>query len=135
MNFLEDVPVVRRIDTNRDDLFAVELVGHVRAPDAENLFGLFEAACAQHPRIDVLVRLVDHDGVDWADIAADTLKQGSAEAVDHVGRCAIIGESNWSDRMQGWLAAPSTVEIRHFPADSEADAWAWLDAHEKPADV
>ena len=135
MNFLEDVPVVRRIDTDRADLLAVELVGHVRAPDVENLFGLFEAACAQHPRIDVLVRLVDHDGVDWADIAADTLRQGSAEMADHVRRCAIIGEPSWSDRVQGWLAAPSTVEIRHFPADGETGAWTWLGAREKPADV
>ena len=69
MNFLESVPAIRRIETDRDDLFAIDVVGHVSAADGENLFGLLEAAYALHPAIDVLVRLVDHDGVDWADIA------------------------------------------------------------------
>ncbi|TJV02209.1 MAG: STAS/SEC14 domain-containing protein, partial [Mesorhizobium sp.] len=62
MNYLEDVPAVRRIDTDRDDLFAIDVVGHVTAADAENLFGLLEAAYALHPKIDVLVRLIDHEG-------------------------------------------------------------------------
>ena len=27
MNFLESVPAIRRIDTDRDDLFAIDVVG------------------------------------------------------------------------------------------------------------
>ena len=53
MNFLDTVPAIRRIDTDRDDLFAIDVVGYVSAADAENLFGLLEAAYALHPRIDV----------------------------------------------------------------------------------
>ena len=43
MNSLEPVPAVRRIDTDRDDLCAFEIVGHVTAADVENLFGLLKA--------------------------------------------------------------------------------------------
>ncbi|TIV56233.1 MAG: STAS/SEC14 domain-containing protein, partial [Mesorhizobium sp.] len=68
---------------------------------AENLFGLLEAAYALHPRIDVLVRLTDEESVDWANIAQDTLKQGVAGAMEHVVRCAAIGEPGWASLVAG----------------------------------
>ncbi|TIT01231.1 STAS/SEC14 domain-containing protein [Mesorhizobium sp.] len=128
MNYLEAVPAVRRIDTDRDDLFAIDVVGHVAGADAENLFGLLEAAYALHPKIDVLVRLIDHDGVDWVDVSDETLEQGTAHAVEHVGRCAAVGEPNWVPEAQSLLSASSPVELRHFEAEDEASAWAWLGA-------
>ncbi|TIQ92240.1 MAG: STAS/SEC14 domain-containing protein [Mesorhizobium sp.] len=128
MNYLEDVPAVRRIDTDRDDLFAIDVVGHVTAADAENLFGLLEAAYALHPKIDVLVRLIDHEGVDWADVSDETLEQGTAHAVEHVGRCAALGEPDWVANAQSLLPASSPVELRHFAARDEASAWEWLGA-------
>ena len=132
MNFLEEVPAIRRIETDRDDLFAMEVVGHVSAADAENLFGLLEAAYALHPRIDVLVRLVDHDGVDWAELSKDTLERGKAHAMEHVGRCASVGEPNWIPQVQG-LFKSMPVELRHFAAEDEAEAWQWLGA--RPVDM
>ena len=135
MNFLEDVPAVRRLDADRDDLLAVEIVGKIMAADAENLFGLLEAACALHSRIDALVRLTEHEGVDWANISSDTLEQGKAEAARHVKRCAAIGRPDWTASAQDWFMPASPVEIRHFAAEEEASAWKWLKAHEKPAAV
>lgn len=128
MNFLESVPAIRRIETSRDDLFAIDVVGHVSSADAENLFGLLEAAYALHPRVDVLVRLIDHDGVDWADISAETLKQGEANAKQHIARCASIGEPNWIPDVQGWFTASLPIELRHFKAEDEAAAWQWVGA-------
>ncbi|PDQ19205.1 STAS/SEC14 domain-containing protein [Mesorhizobium sanjuanii] len=128
MNFLDEVPAVRRIDTSRADLFAVDVVGHVTSADAENLFGLLEAAYALHDRIDVLVRLVDHDGVDWAEVSDETIEQGTADAVAHIGRCAAIGEPNWISGAQGMLPASVPIEFRHFAAEDEAAAWEWLAA-------
>lgn len=66
LSFLDTAPAIRRIDTDRDTLFAVEVVGHVAAADTENLFGLLETAYALHSRIGALMRLVDHEGVEWA---------------------------------------------------------------------
>ncbi|MCV3208961.1 STAS/SEC14 domain-containing protein [Mesorhizobium sp. YC-39] len=126
MNFLDDVPAVRRIDTNRDDLFAIDVVGHVTAADAENLFGLLEAAYALHNRIDVLVRLVDHDGVDWRNLSDETIEQGTASAVAHIGRCAAVGEPNWIPGAQAILPDSVPIEFRHFEAEDEAAAWEWL---------
>jgi hypothetical protein len=128
MNFLQSVPAIRRIETDREDLFAIDVVGHISAADGENLFGLLEAAYALHPRIDVLMRLVDHEGVDWADVADETLKQGTVHALEHVARCATIGEPNWIADAQSFLPAASPIEFRHFKAEDEADAWQWLGA-------
>ncbi len=128
MNFLEDVPAIRQIETNRADLLAVDIVGHVTAADAENLFGLLEAACALHPKIDVLLRIVDHDGIDWRDISEDTLRQGKEDGIRHVARCATIGEPDWTADAKGWFAPTPPVELRHFDAADEAAAWQWLNA-------
>jgi hypothetical protein len=128
MNFLDSVPAIRRIETSRDDLFAIDIVGHVSAADGENLFGLMEAAYALHLRIDVLVRLVDHDGVDWTHIADETLKQGAIHALEHVGHCATIGEPDWIANAQRFLPRSPPIEFRHFKADEEAAAWQWLGA-------
>lgn len=130
LNFLEAVPAIRRIDTDREDLFAIDIVGHVSAADAENLFGLLEAAYALHPRIDVLVRVIDHDGVDWNDISDETLRQGAVQAVEHIGRCAAIGEPDWTAQARDFLPTPPPVELRHFKDEDEADAWQWLGARQ-----
>ncbi|RWC45278.1 MAG: STAS/SEC14 domain-containing protein [Mesorhizobium sp.] len=128
MNFLDEVPAIRRIETSRDDLFAIDVVGHVAAADGENLFGLLEAAYALHAHIDVLVRLVDHDGVDWANVADETLEQGAIHALEHVGRCATIGKPDWIADAQRFLPPSQRIELRHFKAEDEAAAWQWLAA-------
>jgi len=128
MNFLQSVPAIRRIDTDREDLFAIDVVGHVSAADGENLFGLLEAAYALHPRIDVLVRLIDHEGVDWPEVSDETLKQGTVHALQHIARCATIGEPDWIADANSFLSAAPSVELRHFSADDEAAAWQWLGA-------
>ncbi|TGV73381.1 STAS/SEC14 domain-containing protein [Mesorhizobium sp. M00.F.Ca.ET.149.01.1.1] len=128
MNFLEAVPAIRRIDTNRDALFAIDVVGDVSPADAENLFGLLEAAYALHPRIDVLVRLTDAESVDWANISPDTLKQGVADAMEHVVRCAAIGEPSSASLVAGVFPKTLPVEVRRFDVDDEEAAWQWLGA-------
>jgi hypothetical protein len=127
MNFLDDVPAIRRIDTDRDDLLAVDVVGNISPADAENLFGLLEAAYVLHDKVDVLVRLVNYDGIDQADLSRQTVERGKAAALAHVGRCATIGEPDWTSKVQG-LFTTLPVELRHFDAENEPDAWAWLGA-------
>ena len=128
MNFLEAVPAIRRIETNRDALFAINVVGDVSPADAENLFGLLEAAYALHPRIDVLVRLTDEESVDWANISNDTLRQGVADAMRHVVRCAAIGEPGWASLVTGVFPKTLPFEFRRFDVDDEEAAWQWLGA-------
>lgn len=131
MTFLNTVPSIRRIENDRDTLFAVEIVGRVSAADAENLFGLLEGAYALTPKLDLLVRLTEYDGVDWHELSAETIERGKADALAHIERCATIGEPNWIPRVEGFFTS-LPVELKHFDADDEAEAWAWLGA--KPVD-
>jgi len=126
VNFLEAVPAIRRIDSDRDALFAIDVVGDVSPADAENFFGLLEAAYALHPRIDVLVRLTDQESVDWANIAPGTLRQGADAALEHIARCAVIGDADTS--AAGFFPKALPFEFKHFGSDDEASAWQWLGA-------
>ncbi|WP_296739987.1 STAS/SEC14 domain-containing protein [Mesorhizobium sp.] len=128
MNFLDAVPAIRRLNTNRDALFAIDVVGDVSPADAENLFGLLDAAYALHPRIDVLVRLTDEESVDWRNISNDTLRQGVAGALDHVVRCAVVGDPAWASSIRHLFPKTLPFEFRHFGSDDEASAWQWLGA-------
>ncbi|RWM40384.1 STAS/SEC14 domain-containing protein [Mesorhizobium sp.] len=128
MKHLEAVPAIRRLDTNRDALFAIDVVGDVAPADAENLFGLLEAAYALHPRIDVLVRLTDEESVDWANISERTLRQGVGDALEHVVRCAAIGEPRWASYVGGLFPKALPFEFRRFGSDEEEAAWRWLGA-------
>ena len=126
MNMLESVPAVRRLDVDRRDLYAFDIVGHVSPADVENLFGLLEAAYALSPRIDVLLRVVDNDGVDWDAVAPDTMRQGKALAGEHVRRCAIVGDRDGLDALHGLFLNAKQVEFRQFANAEEPEAWGWV---------
>lgn len=128
MQSLDRVPAVRQIATDRADCSAFDIVGHVISADVENLFGLLEAAYALHDRIDVLVRIIDHDGVDWTDISSRTLSEGKRLAEAHVRRCATVGELNWIPNVTGFFSPSLDVELKHFKLEEEDKAWAWIGA-------
>ncbi|MBL8583241.1 MAG: STAS/SEC14 domain-containing protein [Rhizobiaceae bacterium] len=135
MNAIEPVPAVRRIDTDKPDVYAFEIAGRILGSDAENLYGLLEGAYALHEQIDVLVKLVDHDGVDWDEVSRETLDSGRERALARVRRCAAVGEPDWTGSLTGFFAPKLAVEIRHFGEGEEEAAWAWLGARALPEDV
>ena len=132
MHSLDPVPAVRRIETDRGDACAFEVVGHVSAADVENLYGLLEGAYALHPQIDLLIRMVDFEGIDWSEVSPETRQTGREHAFAHVRRCAAVGDPDWTGEIGGWFSEPPPGEVRHFPADQEAEAWGWIGAREVP---
>ena len=122
MSSLTSLPAVRQVETDRADLFAFDVVGHVSPSDVENFYGLLEAAYALHPSIDVLVRVIDHEIVEWGEMSPKTLEQGRMHAADHVRRCALVGKAGDMPAIEDFFALP--VELRHFVADREA--WGWI---------
>lgn len=128
---LDRVPAVRRIETDRPDLFAVEISGYVTAADVENLYGLLEGAYEISDRLDVLVRLKDFEGIEWSAVDRDTTETGRSHALQHVRRCAAVGEPDWTGSAGGFFSSPLPVELAHFPLEGEDEAWAWLDGGPK----
>lgn len=132
---LEPIPATRRLETDRDELFAMEISGHVSGADVENICGLLEGAYAVHDHIDLLFRFVEPDGIDKSEIAEDTVAEARTHAGRHIGRCAAIGDGEIADAICKIFAPAPDVELRHYKAEKEAEAWAWLGASEVPEDI
>ena len=128
MGMLDSVPAVRRIDTDRSTLCAFDIVGTVTSADLENLFGLMEAAYILHPSIDVLLRLTDCEGFEGHGFERSTVREGTTAAGQHVGRRAVVGEGDGIAESRRLFVAVGAEETRHFSADEEDEAWAWLEA-------
>lgn len=126
MSMLESVPAVRRLDTDRPSLQAFDIVGHVSSADVENLFGLLEAAYLLHPRLDVLIRIFDFDGIDWSEVDAATIDEGRRHAAEHVRRCAIVGDRYGRTEAGGFFLKTAGVECQEFDVTDEQQAWDWL---------
>ncbi len=122
------IPNIRRIETSRDDLYGFEVTGHITAADVENIYGLLAEAYARHPRIDLLVRLTNYDGWDWDVITRETAMIGKTRALRHIRRYAVVGGPEWIAAMIRLFDPFFSIEMKHFGADREAEAWTWLEA-------
>lgn len=124
----DNPPLIRRVDTGRDDAFAFEIAGRLAAPDIENMYGLLEAAYELHDRIDLLVLVRTYEGFDWNAALSRSTFTGKAHALKHIRRYAVVGGPGWMRMAIGLLKPFAPMEMKHFSADQEAAAWAWLDA-------
>ena len=126
MHPLEAVPAIRRIDTDRDDLCALEVVGHFTSADLENAYGLLEGAYAVHEKIDLLVRITRYEGFDWGAAFTDVTVRGKTQALRHIRKYALVGGPGWLRTMVGIFGPLTSIETRYFDADEEAVAWEWV---------
>ena len=83
---LEPASAIRRIDTDRDDLLALDICGEVTPSDIENFYGLLEGAYALHEKIDILVRAAEFESADWNGVSEDTISEGRTRAERRVRR-------------------------------------------------
>src|SRR5690606_32316100 len=128
----ETPPSVRRIKTDRDDAFALEITGEIESADIENMFGLLEGACGLHELIDVLVVVHDYKGFDWNALWREQTYQIKSNALMHIRKCALVGASGWMTAGIS-LAKPFTsIKIKQFDLDELEQAWAWVGASPLP---
>jgi len=132
MSAIEPPVAIRRLDTDREDVFAFEAVGHITASDVENIYGLIEGACALHDKIDMLVRIRDYDGMDWDAAMKDFGLLGKTHVLRHIRRYAIVGGPGWIGPMVNVFKPFFSIEMKHFAAEEEAEAWTWIGAKERP---
>ncbi len=128
MHPLDRVPAIRRIETDRSDVFAIEVIGEVTSADVENLFGLLEGAYAISPRLDLLVRATEFSEIVWDGVSGETAGAVRDHASEHVGRFAEIGETDALREFERILKPGGPVERRRFDPAEEAEAWAWIGA-------
>lgn len=124
----DSISPIRKIENNRDDLLAFEIAGHITSAEIENMYGLLTAAYGEHPKIDLLIRLVDYEGMDWPSLFSQTSLEMRKEALKHLNHYAVINGPLWLETSIALIEPFLTVEIRTFRPDDEGDAWAWLNA-------
>ncbi|GAA0601040.1 STAS/SEC14 domain-containing protein [Paenochrobactrum glaciei] len=124
----DTVSAIRKIETNRDDLFAYEIAGHITSAEVENIYGLLTGAYSQHETIDLLIRLVDYEGVDWPTLFSQTTQDLRKDALKHLKNYAVINGPLWLETSIALVKPFLDVKIRAFNADDESEAWAWLNA-------
>lgn len=124
----DTVSAIRKIETNRDDLFAYEIAGHITSAEVENIYGLLTGAYSQHETIDLLIRLVDYEGVDWQTLFSKTTQDLRKDALKHLKNYAVINGPLWLETSIALVQPFLDVKIRAFAAEDESEAWAWLNA-------
>jgi hypothetical protein len=121
-------PAVREIETDQPDLLAFEIDGRIQGSDMRLLIPMFDAAMKAHPKLRVLVRIVDFRGITVDALRAEGLVAIKMKGLRQVERYAIVGGPDWMKTTADSLGPWVPVQTRHFPAEREADAWAWLKA-------
>lgn len=124
MQNTEPLPAIHRIDTDREDLCALEIVGHLTAADLENIYGLLEAGYEQHDKIDLLLRITRYEGFDWSAAFDQSTLRAKTQALRHIRKYAIVGGPVWMRFMLGVFGRFSPVTTRHFAVEDEA--WEWI---------
>ncbi|MBC8717145.1 MULTISPECIES: STAS/SEC14 domain-containing protein [Brucella/Ochrobactrum group] len=124
----EDVPVVRRIPTNREDVFAFAIEGHLDEAALENLYGLLDAAYEGHEEIDLLIRLTGYEGVDWGSAFSESMLSMRAKSLQHLRRYAIVGGPLWIQASVTLMQPFLSIEMKTFEPEDEPKAWEWLSA-------
>jgi len=128
----EDIPVIRRIPTNRDDVFAFAIEGHLDDASLENLYGLLDAAYETHEEIDLLIRLTGYEGVDWTAAFSESMLSMRSKSLKKLRHYAIVGGPLWIQASIILMQPFLSIELRAFEADEENEAWEWLSA--RPTD-
>lgn len=130
LNPLHD-PSIRIIETDRSDVLGFELNGRISAADAEAAADYFNKALAEDRPLRLLARVKCIDGAELGALFGHKYLEMKIGMLKHLERYAIVGGPLW---LCAWVSALDPlvgVELRHFAADEEDRAWAWLEARPK----
>jgi hypothetical protein len=128
LNPLHD-PSIRIIETDKPDVLGFELDGRISAADAEAAADYFNKALDRKRPLRLLGRVRNIEGAELGALFGHKYLQMKVGMLERVERYAVVGGPVW---LCAWIAALDplvSVELRHFAADQESQAWAWLGAH------
>lgn len=116
------------IETDRPDVLGFELNGRISAADAEFAAEYFNKALAEDRPLRLLGRVKCIDGAELGALLGHKYLAMKVGMLKRLERYAIVGGPAW---LCAWVSALDplvSAELRHFPADEEAEAWDWLGA-------
>lgn len=130
LNPLHD-PSIRIIETDKPDVLGFELDGRISTADAAAAADYFNTALDRKRPLRLLGRVKNIEGAELSALFGHKYLQMKVGMLERVERYAVVGGPIW---LCAWISALDPLvscELRHFGADQEAQAWAWLGAHPK----
>ena len=121
-------PGLHRIPTNRADTFAFTWNGTISVEDMTEFVRGMQPATAAHDRIRLLARIERLGGLVPGAITRSGLLPWKQSLFRKVERYAIVGGPAWLGRVVRVARRMSGIEIRHFEASGEHEAWLWIGA-------
>lgn len=126
-------PAFRFLPTSKDDVLAFEINGVISKAEMPAVIKEFEAFLERHQKVRLLNRMKHFGGIDPAVFMQGGLVSMKLAAMQKVERYAIVGAPVWMRKIiEALNPAFADIDMRTFPADQEAEAWAWLGA--KPSE-
>ncbi|MEM6464514.1 MAG: STAS/SEC14 domain-containing protein [Pseudomonadota bacterium] len=119
-------PALTRLDTERADVFAFEIDGHLTKEEVEYVYETLEKAYEKHDQVSVLMRIGRYDGFDWDTLFSETSYIGKLHAIRHMRRYALVGGPSWAASATRFFAPLFRMDVRHFELDEETEAWNWI---------
>ncbi len=118
-------PALTLIETGDPDVLGFALDGKITAAEIQLIRKRFQGAVGGGRPLRLLGRIKHVGGIalDGLDAGLIGLKRDLFERLE---RYALVGGPAWLDSWVQLLDPVAKPQIRHFPAEDEAAAWAWL---------
>jgi hypothetical protein len=119
---------LKLIETDRPGTLGFEVDGRISEPETERLAARMDELARGEDRLRLLVRVRNIGGAELGAILGSDYLRMKWNLLDRVERYAMVGGPSWLKASTNTLDRMFKGELRHFRADEEAAAWAWLEA-------
>ena len=121
-------PAIRLIPTTRPETFAFVWDGNISVEDMAAFVRELKPKIAEHGRARLLARIENLGGLVPGAVTESGLLPLKQSLFRQVERYAIVGGPAWLGRYVRVARSLSGIEMRHFDATGEHEAWIWIGA-------
>ena len=120
---------VRRLPSDRPDLYAFEIAGEVTSADQEAMADTMNAAFDAHEdKVDMLLVFRDYEGAETGSMLDLDVLKSRLRSIAKVNRYVVVGAPGAANAMIETMGKLMPVESRTFPLAELGAAWALLGA-------
>jgi hypothetical protein len=121
-------PAFKVIETDHPDVLAFEIDGRVSKAELDRASAHFLEAVKGRDKVRMLGRIRRLGGFEAAGLLSRDFFAMKRDFLERMERYAVVGGPAWLTSTLNSLAPLFKVELRHFEADEELEAWTWIGA-------
>jgi len=123
-------PSIHFVQTTNENVFAYEVDGRLRANDVKAAIKEFRSYLERDGKVNILGRLHGFSGFDLFAVLEDDLIKLKFKSLSKVDKYAIVGAEPWMRNFLELVSPITSIRVRVFDAEEEADAWEWVGAQQ-----